>query len=163
MSPSTGAVRCLLLACCLLLPSSACDCGLLALCKAFRPFSWEAEFFAEPCWCDRCNASGDCKVSVFGLRAWRGYRTFTPQALHNTLGPDKTSGRHRGVEVVPQRMQACVYTFGSQIAPMIYIHPLLQKAESFSDMNSWRSDFMNTREGCLPSPSPCKYALHRQY
>jgi len=22
---------------------------------------------------------------------------------------------------------------------------------------------MNTREGCLPSPSPCKPALHRQY
>jgi len=142
MSPSIGAVRCLLLAaakgaCCLLLPSSAYDRGLLALWKPFRPFSCEAEFFAEPCWCDRCNASDDREVSVFGLRALRGYRTLTPQALHNTLGPDKTSGRHRGVEVVPQRMQAC-RKLGSQtlkepqIALMRYIHPFLQEAESLS-------------------------------
>ena len=58
-------------------------------------------------WC--CFAAfGFGKFCARDVHLLEEYSAFTPQALQRTLGPASTSGRHKGVTVVPHRRQAYI-------------------------------------------------------
>lgn len=58
-------------------------------------------------WC--CfTAFGLGKLCARDLHLLEEYNALTPQALQRTLGPASTSGRHKGVTVVPHRRQAYI-------------------------------------------------------